>query len=65
MKWLLHKFDGNIELALAAYNAGEGNVVKYGMSVPPFRETQNYVKLIGGQYNRTTRRVEVSGGAKK
>ncbi|MGC3937081.1 lytic transglycosylase domain-containing protein [Roseobacter sp. EG26] len=39
---------GSWRLALAAYNAGPGAVKKYG-GVPPYRETQNYVKIIGGQ----------------
>jgi hypothetical protein len=37
---------GNVALALAAYNAGYGNVIKHGYSVPPYRETKNYVQKI-------------------
>ena len=43
---LLVLFRGNIELALAAYNAGEGAVIKAGNRVPNYRETQNYVKTV-------------------
>jgi soluble lytic murein transglycosylase-like protein len=49
LSWLLKRFDGNVELALAGYNAGEGSVDKYN-GIPPYRETQNYVRLITARY---------------
>jgi soluble lytic murein transglycosylase-like protein len=52
LSWLLKRFDGNVELALAGYNAGEGAVDKYN-GVPPYHETQNYVKVISDRYGKT------------
>jgi membrane-bound lytic murein transglycosylase B len=52
LRGLLNKYDNNQELALAAYNAGSGAVKKYG-GVPPYKETQNYVKAIMSAYNKT------------
>ena len=45
-RYLLDLFDNDIRLALAAYNAGENAVIKYGRRIPPYRETQNYVKRV-------------------
>ena len=47
---LWHRFDGNVDLVLAAYNAGEGAVVKHGMKVPPYRETRDYVAKVKANY---------------
>lgn len=52
LRWLLKRFDGSVELALAAYNAGEGSVDKYD-GIPPYRETQNYVRKITASYGKT------------
>jgi soluble lytic murein transglycosylase-like protein len=49
VRFLLDMFDGDVRLALAGYNAGEGAVQKYG-GVPPYRETQEYVRRISERY---------------
>ena len=50
MRLLLDMFRGDVTLALAGYNAGEGAVMKYGNSVPPYNETREYVRRIGSRY---------------
>lgn len=46
LKVLMKLFDNDLNLVLAAYNAGEGAVKKYGNKIPPYPETQNYVKKV-------------------
>ena len=48
LRFLSDHFAGDIPLVLAAYNAGEGAVAKYGNRIPPYRETRNYVKRVLG-----------------
>jgi len=51
MRFLLNLFNGDVRLALAGYNAGEGAVMKYGYQVPPYSETREYVRRIGNRYS--------------
>jgi soluble lytic murein transglycosylase-like protein len=51
LRFLLDRFDGNVNLALAGYNAGEGAVEKYGWQIPPYAETQEYVRRISRRYS--------------
>ena len=51
MRFLLDMFGGDVNLALAGYNAGENAVTRYGNQIPPYRETQEYVRRISLRYN--------------
>ena len=51
LKFLLDRFDGDLSLTLAGYNAGEGAVEKYGWRIPPYSETQEYVRRISHRYS--------------
>lgn len=72
MRWLLDTFNGDVSLALAGYNAGEGAVMKYGWQIPPYNETQEYVRRISNRYNsirnpnyvRTVKKVTATEVAK-
>lgn len=52
LKDLLTMFNGRVDLALAGYNAGEGAVIKFGYTIPPYDETRNYVRLIIQRYGK-------------
>jgi soluble lytic murein transglycosylase-like protein len=63
LKFLLKRFNGDVSLALAGYNAGEGSVDKYN-GVPPYGETQNYVKKIEATYGKSYHPVLTPDDAK-
>jgi lysozyme len=52
MKWLMKHFNNDLTLALAAYNAGENTVQRYGRQIPPYPETQRYVKKVLTYYQQ-------------
>ncbi len=64
MRWLLDKFDQNLELALAGYNAGEGAVMRYGNMIPPYRETREYVRRISLRYASVTDPTKLNSAKK-
>jgi soluble lytic murein transglycosylase-like protein len=57
IKYLQARFDGNLKNTIAAYNAGEGNVQRYG-GVPPFNETRTYVKKVMSRYQERQRQLK-------
>ena len=73
LRYLIERFDGNLELAIAAYNSGPGTVEKFG-AIPPFGETRRYVKKVFDRYhgkksmyippsqNRTVRKIVRADG---
>jgi soluble lytic murein transglycosylase-like protein len=52
LKHLINLFNSNLDLAVAAYNAGENAVIRYKNSIPPYPETQNYVKQVLALYKQ-------------
>jgi soluble lytic murein transglycosylase-like protein len=52
LKYLDETFGGNLELMLAAYNAGPGRVIEYKMNIPPYEETKTYIQRVKTYYNK-------------
>jgi soluble lytic murein transglycosylase-like protein len=55
LRWLMDHFNQNMELAVAAYNAGEAAVVKAGYRIPPYAETLNYVPKVLARFERAVK----------
>ncbi len=61
LSYLMDLFPGRLDLVLAAYNAGEGAVQKFGKAIPPYKETMNYVKAVTGIYEQLQAARPMSG----
>jgi soluble lytic murein transglycosylase-like protein len=57
IKYLHQRFNGDLKKTIAAYNGGEGNVMRY-RGIPPFRETRQYVKKVLKNYDKHTKKLE-------
>ncbi|VWD64984.1 lytic transglycosylase catalytic subunit [Burkholderia lata] len=65
LNWLMRRFDGRLDLMLAGYNAGEGAVARYGNTVPPYAETQAYVRKVLVHYARLSGRAPLVAGPRE
>ena len=64
LRGLMDRFDNRLDLALAAYNAGEAAVSRYHNSVPPYAETRQYVPAVIGRYRLASRAREYLPGTR-
>lgn len=60
LRWLIDRYDDRLELALAAYNAGEGAVSRYHERIPPYAETRDYVPKVIASYRANGKRGDVA-----
>lgn len=59
LRLLMKRFDGRLDLVLASYNAGEGAVMRYGNTIPPYQETQHYVRRVLSNYDRLRQKGDI------
>lgn len=65
LRYLFNLYQGDLKLALAAYNAGEGAVMRYGNRIPPFPETQTYVKRVLALYHTYNKQMDTLARANR